>query len=168
MPKVVGAAPPPPPPQAALAPPFALRFGLLLLTTSVAFSSFFSYDLPGITARLPHIASLGADVVWLSPFFTSPNRDMGYDVSDYCNVNPLFGTLADFDALLAKAHDLGLKVYNAQGQWPALIGSVSGWATLERVSVRDQGISAFFWKLRSPADHRDKPVCHKVGRSPDR
>ncbi|MCX7300896.1 MAG: alpha-amylase family glycosyl hydrolase [Rhodobacterales bacterium] len=67
-------------------------------------------DLPGITARLPHIASLGADVVWLSPFFTSPDRDMGYDVSDYCNVNPLFGTLEDFDALLAKAHDLGLKV----------------------------------------------------------
>jgi len=67
-------------------------------------------DLPGITARLPHIASLGVDVVWLSPVFTSPDRDMGYDVSDYCNVNPIFGTLADFDAMVAAAHALGLKV----------------------------------------------------------
>jgi len=67
-------------------------------------------DLSGITARLPHIAGLGADVVWLSPIFTSPDRDMGYDVSDYCDVNPLFGTLADFDAMVAAAHDLGLKV----------------------------------------------------------
>jgi alpha-glucosidase len=67
-------------------------------------------DLPGITARLDHIASLGADVVWLSPIFTSPDRDMGYDVSDYCDVNPLFGTLADFDALVARAHALGMKV----------------------------------------------------------
>jgi alpha-glucosidase len=67
-------------------------------------------DLAGITQRLDHIASLGADVVWLSPFFTSPDRDMGYDVSDYTGVNPLFGNLADFDALIARAHDLGLKV----------------------------------------------------------
>jgi alpha-glucosidase len=67
-------------------------------------------DLPGITQRLDHVADLGADAIWLSPFFTSPDRDMGYDVSDYTDVNPLFGTLADFDALLARAHDLGLKV----------------------------------------------------------
>ena len=67
-------------------------------------------DLPGITARLPYIASLGVDAIWLSPFFPSPMDDMGYDVSDYCNVDPMFGTLADFDALLAKAHALGLKV----------------------------------------------------------
>lgn len=67
-------------------------------------------DLPGITARLAHVASLGVDAIWLSPFFTSPMADMGYDVSDYCDVDPLFGTLADFDALLARAHDLGLRV----------------------------------------------------------
>lgn len=67
-------------------------------------------DLRGITQRLDHIASLGVDVVWLSPFFTSPDRDMGYDVSDYTGVNPLFGTIEDFDALIARAHDLGLKV----------------------------------------------------------
>ena len=67
-------------------------------------------DLPGITARLPYLAELGVDAVWLSPFFRSPMKDMGYDVSDYTDVDPVFGTLADFDALVAKAHDLGLKV----------------------------------------------------------
>jgi len=67
-------------------------------------------DLPGITARLDHIASLGVDAVWLSPFYTSPMRDFGYDVADYCGVDPVFGTLADFDALTARAHALGLKV----------------------------------------------------------
>ena len=67
-------------------------------------------DLPGITARLDHVARLGVDAIWLSPFFRSPMDDFGYDVSDYCDVDPIFGTLADFDALVARAHDLGLKV----------------------------------------------------------
>ncbi len=67
-------------------------------------------DLPGITRRLSHVASLGADAIWLSPFFASPDKDMGYDVSDYTAVNPLFGTLEDFDELLAEAHRLHLKV----------------------------------------------------------
>ncbi|MGV3549974.1 beta-galactosidase BglA [Rhizobium sp.] len=69
-----------------------------------------SGDLPGITERIEHAASLGVDAIWLSPFFKSPMADMGYDVSDYCDVDPMFGTLADFDALVAKAHGLGLKV----------------------------------------------------------
>jgi len=67
-------------------------------------------DLPGITAHLDHVASLGVDAIWLSPFFTSPMLDFGYDVADYCDVDPIFGTLADFDALVARAHALGLKV----------------------------------------------------------
>jgi len=67
-------------------------------------------DLPGITAHLDHVASLGVDAIWLSPFFTSPMLDFGYDVSDYCDVDPIFGTLADFDTLVARAHALGLKV----------------------------------------------------------
>lgn len=67
-------------------------------------------DLPGITRRLDHIASLGVDAIWLSPIFTSPMKDMGYDVADYRDVDPLFGTLADFDALVARAHDIGLRV----------------------------------------------------------
>ena len=67
-------------------------------------------DLPGITAKLDYIAALGVDIVWISPFFTSPMKDFGYDVSDYCDVDPLFGSLADFDALVARAHGLGLKI----------------------------------------------------------
>jgi alpha-glucosidase len=67
-------------------------------------------DLPGITAHLEHVASLGVDAIWLSPFFKSPMRDFGYDVSDYCDVDPIFGTLADFDALIARAHALGIKI----------------------------------------------------------
>jgi alpha-glucosidase len=67
-------------------------------------------DLPGITRRLDHIAALGADGIWISPFFKSPMKDFGYDVSDYCDVDPMFGTLEDFRALVARAHELGLKV----------------------------------------------------------
>ncbi|MHA7240228.1 glycoside hydrolase family 13 protein [Arthrobacter sp. TMS1-12-1] len=67
-------------------------------------------DLPGITAELAHLAELSIDAVWLSPFFTSPQRDGGYDVADYCDVDPLFGTLADFDALVARADSLGIRV----------------------------------------------------------
>jgi len=67
-------------------------------------------DLPGITAHLDHIARLGVDAVWISPFFTSPMVDYGYDVADYRDVDPIFGTLADFDLLVARAHDLGLRV----------------------------------------------------------
>ncbi|WP_294331695.1 alpha-glucosidase family protein [uncultured Sphingomonas sp.] len=67
-------------------------------------------DLPGITARLDHVAALGVDAVWISPFFTSPMRDFGYDIADFCGVDPVFGTLEDFDALIERAHALGLKV----------------------------------------------------------
>ncbi|MDT1883366.1 alpha-glucosidase, partial [Acinetobacter baumannii] len=67
-------------------------------------------DLAGITEKLDYIASLGVDIVWLSPFFKSPMRDFGYDIADYCDVDPMFGTLADFDRLVAKAHSLGLKI----------------------------------------------------------
>ncbi len=67
-------------------------------------------DIKGITRRLRHVASLGVDAIWLSPFFSSPMADMGYDVSDYCNVDPMFGTLADFDEMMEEAHRLGLKV----------------------------------------------------------
>ncbi len=67
-------------------------------------------DLPGVTTRLDHLAELGVDAVWLSPFFTSPMADGGYDVADYRDVDPIFGTLDDVDALLARAHRRGLKV----------------------------------------------------------
>ena len=67
-------------------------------------------DLAGITRRLGHVASLGIDGIWISPFMTSPMKDFGYDIANYRDVDPIFGTLADFDALVAEAHRLGLKV----------------------------------------------------------
>jgi alpha-glucosidase len=67
-------------------------------------------DLVGITERLDYVADLGVDAIWLSPFFTSPMKDFGYDVSNYRDVDPVFGTLGDFDRLIEKAHTLGLKV----------------------------------------------------------
>lgn len=67
-------------------------------------------DLAGITQRLDYVAALGVDAVWISPFYPSPMADFGYDVADYCDVDPRFGTLADFDALVTRAHALGLRV----------------------------------------------------------
>jgi alpha-glucosidase len=72
-------------------------------------------DLRGITAHLDHLndgtpRSLGVDAIWLSPFFPSPGFDFGYDVSDYCAIDPLFGTMADFDALVAEAHRRGIRI----------------------------------------------------------
>ena len=67
-------------------------------------------DLPGITSRLDYIKNLGVDAIWISPFFKSPQKDFGYDVADYCAINPEYGTLDDFDNMIEKAHDLGLKI----------------------------------------------------------
>lgn len=67
-------------------------------------------DLPGITSHLDDLAHLGIDAIWLSPFQRSPQKDAGYDVSDYCDVDPLFGTLADFDDMLAAAHRRSIRV----------------------------------------------------------
>ncbi|KGN34761.1 alpha-glucosidase [Knoellia sinensis KCTC 19936] len=67
-------------------------------------------DLKGITDRLPYLRDLGVDAVWLSPFYVSPMHDAGYDVANYRDIDPLFGSLADADALIARAHDLGLKI----------------------------------------------------------
>jgi alpha-glucosidase len=67
-------------------------------------------DVRGIIQRLPYLRSLGIDAVWLSPIFPSPMADFGYDISDYTGIDPLFGTMEDFDALVEAAHDNGLKV----------------------------------------------------------
>src|ERR1044071_9773113 len=67
-------------------------------------------DLPGIAAHLDHLAALGVDVLWLSPVYPSPQDDNGYDISDYQGIDPVFGTLADFDALLAAVHERGIKL----------------------------------------------------------
>ena len=67
-------------------------------------------DLKGIVGRLDHLVALGVDAVWLSPIYRSPMADFGYDVADYCDVDPIFGTLADFDALAAALKRRGLKL----------------------------------------------------------
>ena len=67
-------------------------------------------DMPGIRSRLGYLSELGVDALWITPFYPSPMADGGYDVSDYRDVEPVFGTLADFDAMIADAHALGLRV----------------------------------------------------------
>ena len=67
-------------------------------------------DLPGITSRLEYLQRLGVEAIWLTPFYPSPQKDHGYDVADYCDVNPEYGTLEDFDRLIARARELRLKV----------------------------------------------------------
>jgi len=66
-------------------------------------------DLAGIISRLPYLQALGIDAIWLSPIFPSPMADFGYDISDYNGIDPLFGTMDDFDALVSVAHGSGLK-----------------------------------------------------------
>ena len=100
-------------------------------------------DLPGITAQLDHVASLGVDGIWLSPFFTSPMADYGYDVSDYCDVDPVFGTLDDFRALLARAHALGLKVIIDQVY--AHTSDAHPWFTESRGSRDNPKADWFVW-----------------------
>ena len=67
-------------------------------------------DLRGIKEKLDYISSLNVDAIWISPFFPSPQKDFGYDVSDYCNVDPIFGTMDDFEVLFAECHRRNLKV----------------------------------------------------------
>ena len=67
-------------------------------------------DLAGITQRLQYIHNLGADVIWLNPIYVSPNKDNGYDIADYRNINPNYGTMQDFEDLLQQAHRLDLKI----------------------------------------------------------
>ena len=67
-------------------------------------------DLPGLASRLSYLAELGIDAIWLSPIFRSPMKDFGYDISNYVDIDPVFGTMADFDTLLAAAHEQGLRL----------------------------------------------------------
>lgn len=105
-------------------------------------------DLPGITARLDHVADLGADAIWISPFFRSPMKDFGYDVSDYRSVDPMFGTLDDFDALLARAHALGLKLIIDQ-----VLSHTSdqhAWFTASRASRTNPQADWYVWADPKP------------------
>ena len=105
-------------------------------------------DLAGITRRLDYVASLGVDAIWISPFFKSPMADFGYDIADFRDVDPVFGTLSDFDALLQKAHALGLRVMI--DQVPSHTSNVHPWF---RESRRDRGNPRSDWYVW--ADPRD-------------
>ncbi|CAH2600665.1 putative alpha-glucosidase [Rhodovastum atsumiense] len=105
-------------------------------------------DLPGITARLDHVARLGVDAIWLCPFFTSPQKDFGYDVSDHLAVDPIFGTMADFDTLLARAHALGLKVLIDQ-VW-SHTSDRHGWFLESRASRDNPRADWYVWADPSP------------------
>lgn len=103
-------------------------------------------DLPGVTAKLDHLKQLGVDAVWLSPFYRSPQKDAGYDVADYRDIDPLFGTLADFDEMLAGAHERGLKIIvdlvpnhsSDQHVWfQEALAAAPGSAARERYMFRD-------------------------------
>ena len=89
-------------------------------------------DLRGVLSRLDHLSDLGVDVLWLSPVYRSPQHDNGYDISDYTEIDPVFGTLADFDNLLAAAHTRGIKlimdlvVNHTSDEHPWFIESRSG------------------------------------------
>ena len=105
-------------------------------------------DLPGITAHLDYVASLGVDAIWLSPFFTSPMRDFGYDISDYCNVDRIFGTLQDFERLLARAHELGMRVIIDQ-----VLSHTSDqhpWFQLSRSSRNNERADWYVWADPKP------------------
>ncbi|MEV0953880.1 glycoside hydrolase family 13 protein [Promicromonospora sp. NPDC050249] len=103
-------------------------------------------DLPGVTAKLDHLKQLGVDAVWLSPFYRSPQKDAGYDVADYRDIDPLFGTLADFDEMLAGAHERDLKIIvdlvpnhsSDQHVWfQEALAAAPGSAARERYMFRD-------------------------------
>jgi alpha-glucosidase len=110
-------------------------------------------DLRGILERLDYLVALGVDAVWVSPFYPSPMADFGYDVADYCGVDPLFGTLADFDALLAGAHQRGLKLIldfvpnHTSNQHP--------WFLQSRSSRTNAKRDWYLW--RDPAPNGDPP-----------
>lgn len=103
-------------------------------------------DIPGIMSKLPKLAELGVDAIWLSPFYTSPQKDAGYDVADYCDVDPLFGSLADAEKLIETAHSLGLRIIvdlvpnhsSGQHEWfQAALASEPGSAERARYIFRD-------------------------------
>jgi alpha-glucosidase len=105
-------------------------------------------DLAGIVDKLDYVASLGVDAIWLSPFFASPMKDFGYDVSDYLAVDPIFGSLDDFDRLVARAHDLGLKVVIDQVY--AHTSDVHAWFQESRTSRNNAKADWYVWSDPRP------------------
>jgi alpha-glucosidase len=105
-------------------------------------------DLAGIRSRLDYLRWLGVDAIWLSPFFRSPMHDFGYDVSDYCDVDPIFGSLEDFDALVKDAHTVGLRVMI---DWvPAHTSCEHPWFLAAKSSRNDPKRNWYVWRDPKP------------------
>ncbi len=112
-------------------------------------------DLPGITARLDHLALLGIDVLWLSPIYPSPQDDNGYDISDYQDVDPLFGTLADLDELVEQAHDRGIRIV-----MDLVVNHTSDehpWFVESRSSVDSPKRDWYWWRPARPGGEPGQP-----------
>ncbi len=105
-------------------------------------------DLEGIRARLPYLRDLGVDALWLSPIFASPMKDFGYDIADYRAIDPLFGTMADFDRLLAEAHEAGLKLL--LDLVPNHSSDQHAWFKASRSSREDPKRDWYIWKDAAP------------------
>ncbi|MEO3756176.1 alpha-amylase family glycosyl hydrolase [Streptomyces sp. B6B3] len=112
-------------------------------------------DLAGLTARLPHLAELGVDALWITPFFPSPGRDHGYDVADFTGVDPLFGDLAAVDALVARAHALGLRVL--LDMVPNHTSDQHPWFLAARAEGRDGRGHRDYYLWRDPAPDGGPP-----------
>jgi alpha-glucosidase len=112
-------------------------------------------DLAGITARLEYLAELGIDAIWLSPFYRSPMRDFGYDVADYTDVDPRFGTVADAEALFARVHELGLRVII--DLVPNHSSSDHPWFVASRSSRDDPRRDWYVWRDTNPARVDGRP-----------
>ena len=106
-------------------------------------------DLCGIIKRLPYLTELGIDAIWLSPIFRSPMADFGYDISDYMDIDPLFGTIADFDALLAEAHGRGMKLI--LDLVPNHTSDQHPWFVESRSSRHNPKRDWYLWRDPSPA-----------------
>ncbi|MGH9275008.1 MAG: alpha-amylase family glycosyl hydrolase, partial [Acidimicrobiales bacterium] len=105
-------------------------------------------DLEGVRQHLDHLSWLGVDAVWLSPFYPSPMADFGYDVADFCDVDPLFGDLAGFDRLLGEAHALGIRIL--VDLVPNHTSDQHPWFTAARSSRDDPKRDWYIWRDGTP------------------
>ena len=115
-------------------------------------------DLRGITARLDYLAGLSVDAIWISPFYPSPMKDFGYDVADYTGVDPLFGTMEDFDALLREAHARGLRVI--LDFVPNHSSDEHPWFVESKTSATNAKRDWYLW--RGPSDDYGKPARERL------
>lgn len=120
-------------------------------------------DLPGITAHLDHLVELGVDAVWLSPFYRSPMVDFGYDISDHCDVDPIFGSIEDADELIAQSHSRGLLV--VVDFVPNHVSDQHAWFIAAQSSTEDPHREWFHW--RDPAPDGGPPNNWTAAFSPD-